>query len=165
MPRLTKNYLKIKSETAQKLLKLLEKAIENDHADMGNIQIFDPETQTLQIIVQKGFTEEFLDHFKEVKPFDTSACGRAIGIGSPVIISDIEADIHLFPNSDIARQTGYRAVKSIPIMGDNNERLGVISTHFRNKKWNWNLNSLNDICLELKKIMEALSKELGKAEG
>lgn len=77
------------------LVGLLNKAISLECADKGNIQLYDSDTNELIIVAHTGFEESFLKHFATVKPFDTSACGRAFGIGGTVLISNIETDIVL----------------------------------------------------------------------
>lgn len=142
------------------LLNILDKAIESDNADMGSIQVFDKNTQTLHIIAQKGFANNFTESLLEVKPFDSSVYGRAIGIGNIIVISDIHEDMSSLEFRMIAKQSGYRAVKSIPLSNKHNDKLGVISTHFRDKKWNWNLNSLNHLTPELTMILQKIAEDL-----
>jgi hypothetical protein len=79
------------------LQKLLEQVISLEKADKGNIQLYSQSTNDLKIVAQIGFQESFLKHFNSVKPFDTSACGRAFGIGNPVLINDTEIDIGFKP--------------------------------------------------------------------
>ncbi len=50
-------------------------------------------------------------HFKVVKAFDSSACGRASGTGASVIITDITNDIAFIPHKRIVESAGFRAVK------------------------------------------------------
>ena len=111
------------------LHRLLEAAIESDGAAKGNIQVLEPETGTLRILVQKGFGADFLAHFEVVKAFDSSACGRAAGIGNDVLISDVEKDLAFRPHLQIARGAGFRSVRSIPIVDARGGVCGVLSVH------------------------------------
>src|SRR4051812_23101678 len=113
------------------LQQLLEKVLKLEGADMGNIQIYDPATDELKIVAQCGFETSFLNHFSVVKPFDPSACGRAFGIGSTVIISDVESDIGFKANKSAAKKAGFRSVKSVPVFSKKNKCLGIVSTHFK----------------------------------
>jgi hypothetical protein len=151
----------ISREVSDQLNYLLDKAIQDDKADMGNIQLFCARTETLEIIAQKGFKSDFLEYFKTVKAFDTSACGRAIGHGNPVLIGNIMLDIAYLPHRDIANSAGYRAVKSVPILSENQKLLGVISTHYKAPKWNWDLNVTSDV---VKSLSELLQKQIASID-
>lgn len=120
-----------------RLFYCLEKVITNENVNMGNIQFLDPEKKVLVIAVHKGFRQDFLDYFEEVKPFDTSACGRAVGIGNTVIIPDVNIDQAFAAHRKIANEAGFRSVRSVPILAANNELLGVLSTHSAAPNWNW----------------------------
>src|SRR5882672_2198364 len=60
------------------LARILDASIELIGADMGNIQIFQPTRDTLEIVAQRGFTGEFLDGFEPVAAGDGTAYGRAL---------------------------------------------------------------------------------------
>ena len=66
---------------------LLEKAIALDDANMGDLQVYDESTEILHLIAQKGFDDDFINYFKEVKAFSSATCGRAIGIGASALVS------------------------------------------------------------------------------
>jgi GAF domain-containing protein len=145
----------ISAGTSGQLNALLDKAIELDKADLGNIQLFNAESKTLEIIAQKGFQPEFLNYFKVVKAFDTSACGRAIAIGSPVIIPDITRDIAYAKHTSIAKAAGYISVKSVPIYDEAHRLLGVISTHCNRPRAKWDMNVLDGLLCELGGLMDS----------
>ncbi len=100
-------------------------------ADMGNVQILDPERGVLRIAAQRGFKQDFLDFFREVSVQDDSACGRALRSGERTVIEDIEADALYAPLRPIARKAGYRAVQSTPLIAKDGTTLGILSTHWR----------------------------------
>src|SRR5687768_8257762 len=79
-------------ETLAQLRELLARAIRLDGAQLGNIQLYDPSTKTLRIVVHEGFDQRFLSHFAVVNAFDSSACGRAAGVRSPIVIADVASD-------------------------------------------------------------------------
>jgi PAS domain S-box-containing protein len=109
---------------------MLGAVIELLHADKGNIQLLDPERNVLTIAVQRGFDEEFLDFFREISSNDDSACGRALRSREPVVIEDVEVDTPYAPLRPIARAAGYRGVVSVPLLGFDEQPLGMLSTHF-----------------------------------
>lgn len=116
-----------RSEILQNALhRLLDAAIEADYAVLGNIQLFNPQLGTLQIVAQRGFDLEFLQHFETVRADDGCSCGRALSQKRRVVVSDITQDA---PYLSIAKASGYRAVQSTPLCS-NGVLLGVLSTHF-----------------------------------
>ena len=112
------------------LEEILDATIALQGADFGNIQLFNPETQALEIVAQRGFHQEFLDYFGNVR--DTGAvCGRAMELRERVIIEDVETDSEFEPHRHIAASAGFRAVQSTPLLSRSGEFLGMLSTHFR----------------------------------
>ncbi len=141
----------------QQLDELLQRAIKCDSAKMGNIQIFDKKNEVLTIIAHKGFKEDFLRHFKTVKAFDSSACGRAIGIGSPVLISDVTQDLGFIPHRAVAKSAGFRAVRSVPLIKDS-QYIGVVSTHYEIPQWKWDNGEITEISKEISDVLYEIIK-------
>jgi PAS domain S-box-containing protein len=112
------------------LEEVLDATIALQNADFGNIQLYNPETQTLEIVAQHGFQKDFLDYFRVVRE-DSSACGRARQQQKRVIIEDVLTDPGFAPHRPIAAASGFRAVQSTPLTGSDGRPLGIISTHFR----------------------------------
>jgi GAF domain-containing protein len=146
----------IPPDLEKKVAELLIEAMKKDDADKCTLQIYDKKNDVLRIIAQSGFSEEFLEHFETVRPFDGSSCGRALGVGSPIIISDFAKDIAFAPHRQQAKKEGISAVISVPIFGDNNQKLGVLSTHFAEPKWTWNLDKINTVVYKLAPILSLL---------
>jgi PAS domain S-box-containing protein len=113
------------------LEQILESCMEIVHAPMGNVQMYDAARNTLEIVAQSGFKQEFLDHFKLVSAADPTACGRALATRDRIIIEDVEHDGEFAPLRAAARAAGFRAVQSTPLVSRSGELLGVVSTHFR----------------------------------
>jgi two-component system sensor kinase FixL len=113
------------------LATILQAAIELHGADFGNVQLFDKDTQTLQIAAQHGFRQPFLDRFAEVSANEGSACGLALARRERVVVDDVEKDPAYAPNLAVAREAGYRAVQSTPLFTTSGEPVGMLSTHFR----------------------------------
>lgn len=135
--------------------RLLDRAIALDRADFGNVQAFDPRTKTLRIVAQRGFDEDFLAYFRCVKAFDSSACGRAAGLGGAVVIADVERDPGFARHRKIAEAAGFRSVKSVPIRGRDGELVGVLSTHCRKPRRLWDLGAVVPVLAELAERLEA----------
>jgi two-component system CheB/CheR fusion protein len=112
------------------LNEVLAAAIAIHHTTMGDIQLYDSERDVLEIAAQRGFGPEFLEHFREVRANDGSACGRAIASRERVIIEDVELDPEFEPHRPMAAMAGFRAVQSTPLIDRQGNLWGVISTHF-----------------------------------
>lgn len=109
---------------------VLDAAIALQNADFGNIQLYNHEAQALEIVAQRGFQQDFLEHFRCVSDNGT-ACGRAMKLRQRVIIEDVETDSEFAPHRHIAESAGFRAVQSTPLLSRSCELLGMLSTHFR----------------------------------
>ena len=97
-------------------------------ATRGNVQlIYD---NTLRIVAQSGFSTPFLNAFSAVRADDDSACGRALRQREQIVIEDVEKDELFAPFRRIAREAGYRAVVSTPVLNWHGTPLGMVSVHF-----------------------------------
>jgi len=141
----------------QGLEEMLLTSIEFMGADKGNVQILDPEKQVLTITAHKGFTQEFLDYFSEVSTKDDSACGRALNEKKQIIVEDTEKDTSFVKHREIAQKSGFRAVQSTPLYGQNGIPVGMISTHFRNPH-NFSPQDLNKMELYARKAESFLER-------
>jgi CRP-like cAMP-binding protein len=108
----------------------LDGAVEFLGADFGNVQVYDPQAKVLRIAAQRGFSDEFLHHFAEVRVDDGAACGRAT-TGDQIVLPDVNEDAGFAPHRAIAATAGFRAVQSTPLIDGSGRLRGVLSTHFR----------------------------------
>jgi GAF domain-containing protein len=99
-------------------------------SEYGNVQL--PIRDELAIAAQRGLSAEFLKAFWRVNKNDGSACGRALELGLPVIIPDIEKDEGFAVFRRDARHAGFRAVQSTPMFTRDGHLFGIVSTHFAN---------------------------------
>jgi PAS domain S-box-containing protein len=112
------------------LKEALDAAIEVLGADRGNVQILNADKQVLEIVVQEGFRQEFLDFFREVRAEEEAACGHALRTGERFVIEDIEKAGFGASYRKIAAAAGYRSVQSTPLVGRDGALLGILSTHW-----------------------------------
>jgi GAF domain-containing protein len=138
------------------LQSLLQEAIKSANADKGNIQYYDTINQSLRIAVHQGYSEAFLEHFKEVKRYDGSICSRAFAQGTPQVSGDVELDIDFTPHIPIAQIENFRSVISVPIM-DEGKILGILSLHYHLPRWNWDIHKVNTIVPQLISILKNFS--------
>lgn len=139
-----------------RLAALLDEAVRVDKVARGNIQAFDPESKTLKIVCHLGFGDEFLRHFETVRPSGPSACGRAFGSADCVVIPDVENDEAFRPHREIARISGFRSVKSVPVKDAAGRLLGVLSTHSVNVRHDWERDSTHPVAADIAAILATL---------
>ncbi len=115
----------------QCLQSILEAAISVTQAHKGNIQLFDPASDSLVIAAQHGFEKPFLDFFANVRD-ESSACGSAFQNSERVVMEDVmQSEIFAGqPALDVLLEAGVRAVQSTLLMSADGKLLGMISTHF-----------------------------------
>jgi GAF domain-containing protein len=99
-------------------------------AEYGNLQL--PIGEELAIVAQRGHPAAFLRAFRRVKSGYGCACGRALRLGTQVVIHDVEVDPEYAPYRDLAKIAGYRSVQTTPLVTEDGALLGLISTHFAN---------------------------------
>jgi GAF domain-containing protein len=107
----------------------LEDALSLLHADRGNVQIADPITGSLVLVMHTGFSDEFLEYFAVVDD-DGSACGRAAAQHAQTVIGDVTTDPGFAPHREIAAASRFRAVQSTPLMDLSGQLVGMLSTHY-----------------------------------
>lgn len=112
------------------LEEVLSATITLQNADFGNVRLYNPETQALEIVAHHGLSEEFLRYFSSVRA-GSGTCGRALQLGERVIVEDVQTDPSYGALRDVIAATGYRAVQATPLFTRRGEPLGMISTHFR----------------------------------
>jgi PAS domain S-box-containing protein len=110
---------------------VLDAAIAVTGADMGNVQLLDPATGGLIIVVQRGFAKPFLDFFNTVHE-GMAACGTAMKNGKRAIVENVESDPHLDDESrNVMLAAGALSVQSTPFITRSGHLLGMFSTHYR----------------------------------
>lgn len=119
------------SSISERIGTILEAAIALHGADFGNIQALDIQSDTLKIVGQRNFEDEFLTIFAMVDATDGSVCGRALAAGAPVIVAEVDQEPSLEPYRAIFARAGVRAVQSTPIAAPTGRIVGMLSTHFR----------------------------------
>lgn len=128
--------------TAQRLLdapnepaaftELLDAVIRVQGADMGNVQVLNRLTGTLDIFAQRGFDPALLEPYMSLPADDDeTVCGRANIAGERLIIEDVMTDDAYAAHRGLAVAADFRAVQSTPLISRTGEMLGIVSTHFR----------------------------------
>lgn len=112
---------------------LLNSALEQTGAGMGNIQLLDPADGALTIQAQIGCNPSFLDFFARVHETRGASCGAALNQARRVIVPDVRKS-PIFagtPSLRVLLDAGVRAVQSTPLVSPSGELVGVLSTHYQ----------------------------------
>jgi GAF domain-containing protein len=109
---------------------LLSRSIQFSQTKLGNVQLLNLRTGSLDIQAQNGFNDEFLNFFQTVHFSHGSACARAMQNRATIVVEDVLADPMFGSASTILQNAGVRAVQSVPLLSSSGAFIGVLSTHF-----------------------------------
>jgi PAS domain S-box-containing protein len=118
-------------DTTSLLEEIVDAAIAITAADMGNIQLFDRQRESLRLVASRGFERPFLEFFDEVKGA-ASACGAAMPQGERVVIGDVTAS-PTFTGTEalqVLLDARVRAMQSTPLRDRAGTLVGMLSTHY-----------------------------------
>ncbi len=133
------------------LQEILDAIIKLQKADFGHIQLCDKKTNSLKLVAQNGFNQEFLHNpTQESETVFTLALKQR----RRVMIEDVDKTEEFPWIRKNAAAAGYRAVQSTPIFGQDGKNLGVISTYCKRP------NCLAESDLRLADLLVKLVSEL-----
>jgi PAS domain S-box-containing protein len=121
----------VSAELVTDLYEILDATMLLMASEQGNIQIYDPARDVLEIVAHRGLPEEFLRALRTVSRQDQTASARAMRLGKRVIIEDVSKDPEYAPYLSIAEHAGFRAVQATPMLGHDGKLLGVMATELR----------------------------------
>jgi len=117
-------------DTQSLLQEVVEAAIAITRADRGNMQLQDPSSGRLKIVVHSGFGADFLQFFDSVGEGE-AACGTAMGRMERVIVEDVsKSNIFSEAALNVLLQEGIRAVQCTPLVTRHGRFVGMMSAHF-----------------------------------
>ena len=102
-------------------------------ADMGSLQLYDAEKGTLEVLAQNGFEHDVPEKLRDI--FSTNPVwNETLRRGESVIVEDALADAAFEPHWAVAASAGFRAIQLTPLVSQDKEFIGVVSTHFRQQR-------------------------------
>lgn len=113
------------------LLQILDEAMQVDGAAAGKIRVARPDTSTLEIAVQRGFSDGFVEAFRAIASDDACPSARAVRWRKRVTVPDLARQPPDDPFLAAAREEGMRAMQATPILAPDGAVLGTLSTCFR----------------------------------
>src|SRR5262245_5828033 len=148
--------------------RILDAAVRLMAADMGSMQIFDPERNELGLLASEGFHPDSAAFWKRVSFDSASTCGLALTAGSRVIVPDVETCGFMANTADLDayRRSDIRAVQSTPLVSRSGRLLGMISTHWRkpHRPADWVLQQLDVIGRQAADLIERSQVEASLRE-
>lgn len=113
------------------LQKILAAAADISGTDKGNIQIFDPATRTLRIVVHQGLGSRLVEHFRE-DGWDAS-CGEAAKQVQRLVVQDVEKleGLQGTLGLEIVLEDEIRSIQCTPLMSRDGRLLGMLNNHYR----------------------------------
>lgn len=134
----------------------LDATMELHGADFGHVQLYEPASRTLHLAAQRGFTAAFAEHFERVDAREVWSCGMALAARERIIVTDAQSDPRCAAWRPMAREAGFRAVQSTPLLSAAGEPLGMLSTHFREpRRFSESEQRLTDlIAREISRVIE-----------
>jgi PAS domain S-box-containing protein len=119
------------TDLAPAMQAILDTAVSAQGAQMGLVWLQDPQTGDLLAEASHGFRAEKLMLFHRVAPGPAGgSAGNAFHQRRRWVVSDTESDPHFAEYRDAAREAGFRAVHSTPIVTRSGALLGVMSVHY-----------------------------------
>jgi diguanylate cyclase (GGDEF)-like protein len=111
---------------------ILTTAIAIMQADMGSLQRFEADHNTLHLLTYQGLPAPAAEFWQVVDMHSTSVCGQALVRQARIIVPDTAACEFLANTQDLAmfQRSGIRAVQTTPLISHNGHLMGMISTHW-----------------------------------
>jgi GAF domain-containing protein len=110
----------------------LDRALELTGRSRGNVQLANwVELGGLEIVVQRGFGDEFLSCFRVVRMRDGCACGRALLSRDLVNVPDVALEESFASFREVIGRAGVRSVQSLPLLSSSGALVGMLSVHDR----------------------------------
>ncbi|HYX66822.1 MAG TPA: MEDS domain-containing protein [Burkholderiales bacterium] len=117
------------SDVQKTLGDVLDAVMRLQRADLGTIELQDPESGTLQLVAQRGFTRPLLERLRALDLFAMG--GNRTRATQGVMVEDVDADGTSAALRELGARAGFRALCATPLLGRRGRRLGAITTYFR----------------------------------
>jgi PAS domain S-box-containing protein len=108
---------------------ILQSIVELKGTDRGVLSLWDAAAQSLHVVASVGFSPDQLARLRAIRE-GGGACRRAATGGRRIVITDVEEDEGFAPHRALARELGFRAVHSTPLLSRSGACLGVLAVHF-----------------------------------
>jgi PAS domain S-box-containing protein len=101
------------------------------HADMGSAELYDHQSDSLELVAQRGFSIELPPDKRRVKVDNGSVCALALAARRQVVLEDLLADPRCAEVHAAARAANIRGALAAPLTNRNGTVIAVISAYFK----------------------------------
>ncbi|WP_225913860.1 ATP-binding protein [Leptolyngbya ohadii] len=108
---------------------ILSATITIARADAGTIQIYDPQTKSLELIASQNFSRTITDYFHHVDASSRTACGIAMNTGQRAFV-DFPDEVADF-GCQLLINEGIQAALALPLVSRTGTPLGMLNAHWR----------------------------------
>ena len=150
---------------------VLASAMKIDGAIGGTLHVCGAD-RALELLLYRGFDDDFPDKLTSIIEGGGSACGQAMAEHRRVVVRDVDQDPGFQDHLEAVHSCGIRAVQATPLLDSGRRLLGVLSTYFANPH-HPSTGSLADLdrcchagallleCERLRDAIEALDRKSG----
>ena len=113
------------------LQEILAAAADLTGTDKGNIQIYNPQTRMLRIVVHQGLGQRLVEHFAE--DGWGASCSKAASQFDRVVVEDTQKLEHLrgTVELEIVLEDDIRSIQCTPLVSRDGRLLGMLNNHYR----------------------------------
>ena len=122
----------IPQQQLDKMAAHLSEAMMIQNPIFGTVQIYNPLTKYLHLVLQNKETDFFNAHLINVDTTGNSVCSRALRQANQIMIADIKGDSFFSEIIEIGFKLDFKALHCTPIFGSHREVIGILTTHFDN---------------------------------
>ncbi|HET7369721.1 MAG TPA: ATP-binding protein [Gammaproteobacteria bacterium] len=108
---------------------ILSTAVAIMESDAGTVQVYDPRTDSLALLVAQGIPPDMADYFQRVDAASNTACGIALRTGQPSFVDFDKNEIDEACRMHV--EAGYRSGQATPLLARDGSRIGMLNTHWR----------------------------------
>jgi GAF domain-containing protein len=92
------------------------------------------DTQQLKLVASRNIHPESTAFWQTVSAASGSICGEALRTQTRITVTDVETIDYVKEEIEIFRLSGIRAVQSTPLVSQQGDLIGMISTHWKEER-------------------------------
>ncbi len=108
---------------------ILSAAVAIMESDAGTVQVYDPKTRSLVLLVTQGIPKRMTDHFYRVDAGSNTACGIALKTGQRTFVDFDKSETDEACRMHV--EAGYCSAQATPLLSREGAPIGMINTHWR----------------------------------
>lgn len=114
----------------QKVQSLLIEAMKIRNAVCGAVQIYNPVSKCLQIILHHGLESLFVEPYDNINSASDTVCARAFRMASGLMIAEVGTDVFYKRLIESGVEINFNALHCAPIFSQAGEVIGILTTYY-----------------------------------